>query len=224
MPFNPVYNLKVANIWLQAESEVSRTQSPDSVSSSSSEARVQNTNNTNLNVLSTYTYNSSSYLCSFTSCLLSHIFCTQYDAVHCKKSRNAQAGFIYVAFWSVFLYVLGSIVYLIDSLLLWPRYNPNFSDDYNNPAIYLNTVGAAIFVLDAIVCFIDWYLQSQQIAYAEKIAKVDLLTSIVGISPSTSWLYFFNNIFFMAAALICMIQAVWYRAIAEDLVRCERTM
>lgn len=207
MPFNPVYNLKAANIWLQQGLDESiarsRSRSSDSTLAPGDVAPLMRQNSNK---------SSTSLFCGYSAC----------DYLHFKASQ--QLGYVHVAFWAVFLYLLGSIVYLIDSALLWPLLNPSYSDDYQNPAIYLNTVGAAIFVLDAIICFMDWHLQIRQIKQAEKFAKGELLSAIAGISYSTSWLYFYNNVFFLAAAMIFMIQAIWYRAIAEDLLRCERIM
>lgn len=217
MPFNPVYNLKAANIWLQQSvdepSNIPRSRSRSSDNTSSSES-IRSAKSASLKSRQSTTITLYGLVCCFFNCF--------YDRI-CSKSP-AQIGYVHVAFWAVFLYVLGSIVYVIDSILLWPMFNPSYSDDFMNPAIYLNLVGAAIFVIDAIVCFLDWHLQIQQIKKAEKLAKGDLLTAIAGISHSTSWLYFYNNIFFLAAAMIYIIQAVWYRAIADDLLRCERIM
>jgi hypothetical protein len=72
-------------------------------------------------------------------------------------------GYIDYSFWACICYLLGSILYLIDAFLVWKWYNPSYSDDANNPALYLNTYAAGIFVLNAILCFIDWYIQLQYI-------------------------------------------------------------
>ena len=218
MPFNPVYNLKAANIWLQQTLDEPQTQI-----SPSSRIRTRSSDNAADPIVSSPSKQSSTIkpstsLISLFCCFIGFFF----DRLLGKQ--QSPVGYVHVAFWAVFLYVLGSIVYVIDSILLWPYFNPSYSDDFLNPAIYLNFVAAAIFVLDAIVCFVDWNLQIQNIKKAEKLAKGELLTAIVGISHSTSWLYFYNNIFFLAAAMIYLIQAFWYRAIAENLLLCEETM
>lgn len=219
MPFNPVYNLKAANIWLQQSIDESTTISRSrSKSSDNSNSNVTESGKTiaspKASTVVRPSFNLWTLFCCFYGCFCEKLF---------GKSVN-QVGYVHIAFWAVFLYVLGSIVYVVDSLLLWPLFNPGYSDDFMNPAVYLNLVGAAIFVLDAIVCFFDWHLQIYQIKKAEKLAKGELLTAIAGISHSTSWLYFYNNIFFLAAAMIYIIQAVWYRVIAEDLLRCKKIM
>ena len=64
-----------------------------------------------------------------------------------------------MAFWASFLYLLGSIFYVVDSFYLWPSISPDPGDDSLNPTIYFNFIAAALFILNALVCFIDWYLQ-----------------------------------------------------------------
>lgn len=198
MPFNPVYNLKAANLWRQALTSLE-------------EQRVSSKNDPPL--INLPTTSSSSFL-----------FLPLSNFSYFSISRFLQASSSYIAFWSVFLYVVGSVVYLADSFLLWPRFNPDYSDDGGNPAIYLNTFGAIIFAVDASTCFLDWHVQVQQIRIAEKIAKGDTLAEIAGISQTTSWLYFYNNIFFLAAALIYLVQALWYRELAINLTLCREMM
>lgn len=222
MPFNPIYNLKAANIWLQQQQSrndtqpIARSRSRSSDNTVSNEASKSSPISKPTQSIANPRPETSvcTLLCCFVSFFTDRIFGKQQSPI----------GYVHVAFWAVFLYVLGSIVYVVDSVLLWPVFNPSYTDDFMNPAIYLNLVGASIFVFDALVCFVDWNLQIQQIKKAEKLAKGELLTAIAGISHSTSWLYFYNNIFFLAAAMIYLIQAIWYRAIAEDLLRCERIM
>lgn len=199
MPFNPVYNLKAANLWRQALTSLE-------------EQRINSKTDPPLISLPSSTSSSSLYLW-----LLSYI---SYFSV----SKYLQSTSSYIAFCSVFLYVVGSVIYLADSFLLWPRFNPDYSDDGGNPAIYLNTFGAIIFVVDASACFLDWHVQVQQIRIAEKIAKGETLAEIAGISQTTSWLYFYNNIFFLAAAMIYLVQALWYRELALNLTLCREMM
>jgi hypothetical protein len=80
---------------------------------------------------------------------------------------NPEVGFIFgyvdISFLAVLCYLFGSILYVVDAFLCWKRVNPSYSDDYYNAAIYLNTYAAGIFVLNCFFCFLDWYLQIQQL-------------------------------------------------------------
>lgn len=68
-------------------------------------------------------------------------------------------GYVDFAFLAVLCYLNGSIIYVADSFLLWKRVNPNFHGDGSDPAIYLNTCGAGIFILNCLLCFLDWWIQ-----------------------------------------------------------------
>jgi hypothetical protein len=136
-------------------------------------------------------------------------------------------GYVDMAFWAVFVYVLGSIVYLIDSVLLWKDINSNYSDDALNPAISLNTVAAALFVINALICFFDWWLQVKQLSSYDTYDYVHN-GSAVPLSPadqnnSTKY-YFLNNLFFLAAAVVFLIQSIWYEDSRSDLFKCTETM
>lgn len=131
-------------------------------------------------------------------------------------------GYVDVAFWATFLYVVGSIIYVADCFYLWVRFNPDYTDDANNPAIYLNTFAAAMFVFNALVCFLDWYLQVQQLSAMNMFIDEELTGGLhVSDIPMTiTWYYFFNNLFFLGAAVIFLIQGIWAEDISTDLEDC----
>ncbi len=132
-------------------------------------------------------------------------------------------GHVDMAWWAVFLYLLGSIVYVIDSYYIWLLTDPEYSDDGANPAIYLNTLAALLFVINAIVCFVDWWLQFKQLS-AMNLLFDESLTGGVHISDvphKMSVYYFYNNLFFLGAAVVYMIQAIWMENAATDLLDCN---
>lgn len=132
-------------------------------------------------------------------------------------------GHVDMAWWAVFLYLLGSIVYVADSYYLWGLTNPAYSDDAENPENYLNTLAALLFVVNAVVCFIDWWLQFKQLS-AMNLLYDESLTGGVHISDvphKMSVYYFYNNLFFLGAAVIYMIQAIWEENPHTDIYNCN---
>lgn len=132
-------------------------------------------------------------------------------------------GHIDMAWWAVFLYLVGSFIYVVDSYYIWLVTNPNYSDDAANPAIYLNTLAALLFVINAIVCIADWWLQFQQLS-AMNLLFDESLTGGVHISDIPQMMsvyYFYNNLFFLGAAVVYMIQAIWMENAATDLLDCN---
>jgi hypothetical protein len=132
-------------------------------------------------------------------------------------------GYIDVAYWAVFLYVLGSIAYVIDSFFLWPRVYAEYSDDPANPAVYVNLLAALLFVINALVCHLDWYLQRQQLSAMNIIADDNITGGfeLTSISYTITWYYFFNNFFFLGAAVVYMIQGIWAENYSWDLFGCS---
>ncbi len=132
-------------------------------------------------------------------------------------------GHIDMAWWAVFLYLLGSIVYVVDSYYLWGLTNPYYSDDAENPENYLNTLAALLFVINAVVCFVDWWLQFKQLS-AMNLLYDESLTGGVHISDvphKMSVYYFYNNLFFLGAAVIYMIQSIWDENPNTDIYECN---
>lgn len=150
-------------------------------------------------------------------------------------------GRVDMSFWAVFIYVIGSVVYMIDSLLLWKDLNTNYSDDALNPALSLNTAASALFVLNAVVCFFDWWLQTKQLSVYD-IPEInrsrDGASSVVTTEresrrttgedfplPNVSTMYYFiNNMFFMTAAMVFMVQSMWWENARLDIWDCSESM
>jgi hypothetical protein len=127
-------------------------------------------------------------------------------------------GYIDISYIAVITYVIGSVFYVVDSFYLWYSINPDYTDDGGNPAIYLNTVSAGLFVLNAWFCFLDWHLQKKQLSLMNMYVENDNLGSlkIAEVSKRISTYYFFNNLFFMIAALIFVLQGVWMEDTRTD--------
>lgn len=132
-------------------------------------------------------------------------------------------GYIDVAYWACFLYVLGSLFYVVDSFYMWGTVYPEYTDDSFNPAIYWNTIAVVTFVVNALVCFLDWYLQVKQLSTMNIIAEEDITIplQLSDIPNAITWHYFFNNLFFLGAAVVYLIQAIWMENPNSDLYNCS---
>lgn len=132
-------------------------------------------------------------------------------------------GYVDIGFWAAFLYVLGSLFYFIDSFLLWQVFYPEYNDDPANPAVYFNTMAASVFVLNAVVCILDWWVQLKQMGAMNLIIdekkKGGLLLS--EIPRPISVYYFYNNFFFLGAATVYLIQSIWWEDPSTDLLNCS---
>ncbi len=73
-------------------------------------------------------------------------------------------GYIDVAFWAETSYIIGSIVYLIDSFYLWRLFQLQDHDDGHTPGAIFNLVATVIFIFNGIACFLDWWLQYKQLS------------------------------------------------------------
>jgi hypothetical protein len=131
-------------------------------------------------------------------------------------------GYVDIAYWAVMTYVIGSVTYLIDSFYLWPRFYPDYTDDAANPAIYWNTVSAALFVFNALTCILDWYLQKKQLSFMNMTIEDEMMgiVEFSDISSKITRYYFMNNLFFLAAALVFLIQGIWMEDIRTDATHC----
>lgn len=134
-------------------------------------------------------------------------------------------GYIDIAYLAVISYVIGSVVYVVDSFYLWYSFNPSYTDDALNPAIYLNTIAAGIFVINALICILDWYLQVKQLSCMN--LNIDNnnnnpmgVIEINDISSKITMYYFYNNLFFLAAALVFLIQGIWQEDHRTDKTNC----
>ncbi len=126
-----------------------------------------------------------------------------------------EAGLLFswfdVGLWAHILYMIGSLAYLADSIYLCIVSNPGYADDFSNPAVYLNIFATATFLLDSVFYFFDWYLQLYEMG-ATSLYVDDRMPNKVffaRIPNILSGYYFYNNLFFMAAAILYLMQAVW---------------
>lgn len=124
-----------------------------------------------------------------------------------------------MAFWGNFLYVIGSVLYVAQATYYWHDLGVAEYDDYNpnNPSNYLNLVAAAMFVANAVVCQLDWWLTKNQVSlmnvnleHIEDEHSTEKGTlHIDDISSRILTLYFWNNNFFFAAAMVFLIWGAW---------------
>jgi hypothetical protein len=132
-------------------------------------------------------------------------------------------GYWDMGYWAALAYVLGSVLYVVDSFYLWPYFYPASTDDPIDPGVYLNTAAAGLFVVNALLCFLDWYMQREQLSVMNMIVDENITGGfqLQSISTKITWYYFFNNIFFLAAALVFLIQAFWWENSALDIYHCS---
>ena len=136
---------------------------------------------------------------------------------------NPQEGFILghidFAFLAALTYVIGSVCYMISSVLNW------YEDSYGYTADSIfNLLAAIFFIINVAFCFIDWYVQRKLILTFQraeaKYNKDGILVSKDGTvmldDNSLSWssslkinmLYFWNNIYFLLAAVVYTFQGI----------------
>jgi len=132
-----------------------------------------------------------------------------------------------LAFWAAFLYVVGSVAYVVDSFFLWGQVYSDSGDDEANPAIYLNTVAAIVFVMNAVICILDWWTQVRQLSIScIALEELDITNGIVlddfPIKQSIS--YFLNNLFFLAAAVMFLMQSIWFQNSMTDIYDCQESL
>lgn len=116
-----------------------------------------------------------------------------------------------IGFWAYILYLIGSVAYLADSIYSCLITDPGYADDFSNPVVYLNTIAAFIFVLNALFCFVDWYLQLHEVGAMNMYIDDQIPNKIflAKIPRNLSAYYFYNNVFFMSAAVLYLVQAIW---------------
>jgi len=133
-----------------------------------------------------------------------------------------------MAFHAVFLYLVGSVVYVAASFYTWKLPGLPADDDApNTPGNYLNLLAAILFVFNALVCFVDWWLQLKQLSFlnlqvGEEAAEENTAVKIQAVAISSQQMnyYMLNNIFFMLAALMYTIQGVWMNNKQLDTFNC----
>jgi len=79
-----------------------------------------------------------------------------------------------------------------------------------HPDIAFNMLGSLVLFVDALVCFVDWHLQRTRGALTVLNSSVEIINKdlllVSELSETLSNCYFINNTFFLAAAIIYMIQ------------------
>jgi hypothetical protein len=136
---------------------------------------------------------------------------------------NPQAGYIFgsidFAFLAALTYVIGSLCYIVSSILNWSENSYGYSAD----SIF-NLLAALFFIINVIFCFIDWYIQRKQIkTFCKQDAKYNkdgvLIAAdgtVVLDDTEISWssslkvnmLYFWNNVYFLFAAIVYTFQGI----------------
>ena len=142
-----------------------------------------------------------------------------------------------VIFIANLLYVLGSILYVVQALYFVHSFHlSSYDDDYNpkDPSNYLNLGGAALFIANALASFLDWWLCTRTASIMNAEVAEDVIPSpsptvesspIVAVSMTSHLLllYFLNNLFFLFAAVIFQIQGVWLFNVKLDRYGCMHT-
>jgi hypothetical protein len=110
-------------------------------------------------------------------------------------------------------------------------YSTDDSDDYmwtaTHPAVYLNLISAVLFVVDALICLIDWRMQVRQLSVMNMTVDEKLTGGGIQIETINSRMtnyYLINNIFFLLAAVLYMIQGMWGINADTDLTDCRYSL
>lgn len=125
--------------------------------------------------------------------------------------RGLIFGYVDFTFQAALSYIIGSVVYLIDSVYMWKSFQFVPSDDANQPSNYLNIGGAAYFIINALLCLWDNYLQHQH----HSALNIDFEESSRGlIVADIPWKGQFidlsSNIFFLIAAVLYVVSGSWW--------------
>lgn len=124
-------------------------------------------------------------------------------------------GAIDFSFWAAFLYIIGSVIYVISAVFLWS----SLGLDYEI-GVATNLIAGIVFVINAAVCMIDWWLQVQQMSFMNM--DLDGLEfSLTQNSEKSMNYYCINNLFFMGAAVMYVIQGLWMQWASTDLTGCS---
>ena len=95
-------------------------------------------------------------------------------------------------------------------------------DSYPGPV--LNLVAAVIFVVNALFCILDWWLQRKNLSIMNMNLTTDKSAVVLSDIPFRMSIYYFiNNLFFLAAAIIYTIQGIWEVNPFTDIYNCNPT-
>lgn len=144
-----------------------------------------------------------------------------------NPSAGILLGYLDISFLGLFGYIVGSVVYVASAVMYMEE-----SDDYLPiaPGNYNNILAALIFLIDAIICLLDSWLQyKMQSTYnyttsisSKKVHPIGTVQVDVESLPFKSVLYdAINNFFFLGAALVYVIQGIWMMDPSTDLTHCR---
>lgn len=122
-------------------------------------------------------------------------------------------GYLDISFLACAVYIIGSIIYLVDSVFLWKRVSNRWdeNDDGLTPGNYLNLAASCLFVCNAMLCFLDGYLQGRQRSSMNwEYCNNDHDIHVVPISSKELFINFMNNIFFLFASLLYVLLGLWW--------------
>lgn len=133
-------------------------------------------------------------------------------------------GYVDIAYWAAWFYVVGSIFYVLDCFYLFKLVGLEADDD--NPRGYgamFNLVACILFIVNALLCFLDWWLQYKQISIQTVGFEINDTSQAVDsqFSYRASFFYCNNNLFFLAAACIYTAQGLWWVAPQSDYSGCS---
>ena len=95
-------------------------------------------------------------------------------------------------------------------------------DSYPGPV--LNLVAAVVFVVNALFCILDWWLQRKNLSIMNMDLSKDKSAVVLNDIPFRMNIYYFiNNLFFLAAAVIYTIQGIWLVNPSTDIYNCNPT-
>jgi hypothetical protein len=160
MPFNRISNLKESSFWVSLLQSLAPTDSSDSLFGKDEEELIDETFST------IQSYQNPPDEQSMLPKAKQPLFAPQLYVKYWLPGllvipipeNGLILGYLDISYWAVICYVFGSVLYVIDAVLYWKRFNPAYTDDSNSPALYLNTYASAVFVLNSFLCFLDWYL------------------------------------------------------------------
>jgi hypothetical protein len=196
MPFNRVNNAKALNLWLLVLSSSAKRKKDDSSSNEESTEK---------------------------SVRLESGWWFPGMMVVPLPQAGPILGYWDMGYWAALSYVLGSIIYVVDSFYLWPYYYPASTDDPADPGVYLNTAASGMFVINALLCFADWYMQREQLSVMNMIVDENVTGGfqLESVSTKITWYYFFNNFFFLGAATLYLVQSFWEENDRLDFRHCS---
>ena len=134
-------------------------------------------------------------------------------------------GHIDVAFWAAFLYPLASVFYVLSCpYVIFPDEDDKPVNS-NKASTICNLIAAVLLLIDALFCFLDWHIM-RNAGFSSgnttvEVTEGNITLKIEGVSSTHDRNYFLNNLFFLAAAVIFLIQGMWMENYHTDLYNCN---